>query len=182
MDTQRLLKRYPRTAELRDGAVVVLRPLVPEDEPLLVALFADIPYEELRNLHDNVADPAVVRGWCRHINYERVLPIVAELDGAIIADATLHRRRVGPMRGTGRIRAYVRPEFRGRGLGAVLLHELIELGRVLGLSQLMVELFNDQHALIRMFQRYGFQIEGHVPVYQTVILVREIAPAQRATA
>jgi L-amino acid N-acyltransferase YncA len=67
-------------------------------------------------------------------------------------------------------------------LGAVLLAELIDIARLLGLTQLAVELFEDQHALIRMFQRYGFRIEGHMPVYQTVILVREIAPAQRATA
>lgn len=182
MDTQRLLRRYPRVAELRDGTLVTLRPLVPADEVQLVALFADIPDEELRNLHDNVADPAVVRSWCRHIRYERVLPIVAELDGAIMADATLHRRRVGPMRDTGRVRAYVRPECRGRGLGAVLLHELIELSRALGLAQLMVELFEDQQALIRMFLRYGFRVEGRVPVYGPVILVRELTPAQRATA
>jgi len=181
MDLQRLLKRYPRTAELRDGTSVVLRPLKAEDEDQLVALFAGIPYEELRNLRDNVAEASVVQGWCRHLNYDRVLPIVAETDGAIIADATLHRRRVGPLRDVGRLRAYVHPAFRGRGLGAVLLAELIEIARLLGLTQLAVELFEDQHTLIRMFQRYGFRIEGHMPVYQTVILVREIAPAQRAT-
>src|SRR3972149_10034115 len=98
MDLQHLLKRYPRTAELRDGTSVVLRPLKAEDEDQLVALFAHIPYEELRNLRDNVAEASVVRGWCRHLSYDRVLPIVAETDGGIIADATLPRRRVGPAR------------------------------------------------------------------------------------
>lgn len=174
MDLQRFLKRYPRTAELRDSEIVTLRPLVASDEEQMVRLFADIPYEELRNLRDNVADPAVVRAWCRHLNYERVLPIIAEVNGTIVADATLHRRRVGPMRDVGRLRAYVHAIYRGRGLGAVLLHELIELATALGLRQLVVELYEDQHALIRMFHRYGFREEGRLPVYQTVILVREL--------
>ena len=182
VDLQRLLKRYPRAAELRDGTTVILRPLVAEDEQALLALFAGIPDEEIINLRDNVAEPTVVRGWCRHINYERVLPIIAEADGAIVADATLHRRRVGPLRDVGRLRGYVHPAYRRRGLGAVLLHELIEIARLLGLTQLAVELFDDQHVLIRMFRRYGFRVDGHLRVYRTVILVREIAPAQRATA
>lgn len=166
--------------ELRDGSVVVLRPLVPADEDRLVALFADIPYEELRNLHDNVSEVAVARGWCRHIYYDRVLPIVAEIDGRIVADATLHRRRVGPMRDVGRLRAYVRPEYRRRGLGAVLLTELRELAKALGLTQVVVELFEDQVALRKMFLRYGFREEGRMPLYQTVILVREVARGEQA--
>lgn len=182
MDLARALKRFPHTAELRDGSIVTLRPLTRDDEDRLVALFSDIPHEELRNLRDNVAEASVVRGWCRHLNYDRVLPIVAETNGAIVADATLHRRRVGPMRDVGRLRAYVHPYYRRRGLGAVLLAELIDIAGQLGLIQLAVELFSDQHALIRMFQRYGFRIEGHMPLYETVILVRDIAPAQRATA
>jgi len=182
VDLRRLLTRYPRTAELRDGTTVVLRPLVPEDEPALVDLFRGIPAEEIINLRDNVAEPAVVRRWCRHINYERVLPIVAEMGGTLVADATLHRRRVGQWRDVGRLRGYIHPRYRRRGLGAVLLHELIEVARLLGLRQLVVELLEDQHTLVQMFRRYGFRTDGHLPVYHTVVLVRDIAPAQRATA
>lgn len=174
MDLPQVLKRYPRTAVLRDGEIVSLRPLVASDEEQLVRLFSDIPYEELRNLRDNVADPAVVRAWCRHINHARVLPIIVEVDGTIVADATLHRRHVGPMREVGRLRAYVHARYRGKGLGAVLLDELIELATALGLRQVVVELYQDQHGLIRMFQRYGFHEEGRLPVYQTVILVRDL--------
>jgi len=182
VDLSRLLKRYPRTAELRDGTTVILRPLVADDEAALVDLFRGIPADEVVNLRDNVAEPAVIRAWCRHINYERVLPIVAEANGVIVADATLHRRRVGLLRDVGRLRGYVHPRYRRRGLGAVLLHEFIEVGRLLGVAQLVVELFEDQRLLVQMFRRYGFRIEGHLPVYRTVILVRDIAPAQRATA
>jgi GNAT superfamily N-acetyltransferase len=167
--------RYPRAVELPDGTGITLRPLVPRDEGKLVRLFADIPYEDLRNLHDNVSDPVIVRRWCRQINYHRVLPIVAELDGKIVSDATLHRRAVQPMRGVGRFRAYVRPEYRRRGIGAVLLKEILDLARALGLKQLAVELYQDQRELRKMLLRYGFRDKGLLPVYQRVILMREIA-------
>lgn len=172
---RRVLAPYPRTVELPDGARVVLRPLVPGDRDRLVALFIDIPHEELRNLQDNVSDPTVVLRWCRNLNYDRVLPIVAELDGRIVADATLHRRAVGPTRQMGGFRAYVRPEYRHRGIGTVLLQEIQSIARQLGLTQLAVELYEDQTALWKVFSRYGFREEGRIPVYQRVILVRDLA-------
>lgn len=170
-----ILSRYPRSVALPDGAMVRLRPLAPKDQEKLVRLFADIPYEELRDLHDNVSDPVIVRRWCRNINYDRVLPIVAELDRRIVADATLHRRGVGPAREVGRFRAYVRPDYRRRGLGAVLLREITDLARRLRLKRLAVELYGDQEALKRTSLRYGFAEEGRLPVYQRVIMVREIS-------
>jgi GNAT superfamily N-acetyltransferase len=172
---RRVLAPYPRTAELRDGTSVVLRPLVGGDRDKLVALFIDIPHEELRNLQDYVSDSTVVLRWCRNLNYDRVLPIVAELDGKIVGDATLHRRAVGPMRQIGRFRAYVRPEYRRRGIGTMLLQEIMNLARQLGLTQLAVELYEDQTALRKVFSRHGFHEEGRVPVYQQVILMRDLA-------
>jgi GNAT superfamily N-acetyltransferase len=170
-----VLERYPRVVELPDGAQVRLRPLVGRDEPELVQLFINIPYEDLRNLHDNVSDPVIVRRWCRNINYDRMLPIVAELEGKIVADATLKRHAAGPTRGVGRFRAYVHPEYRRRGLGAVLLREILDLARAMGMRQLAVDLYQGQRELRKMFLRYGFHDEGLLPVCQRVTLVREVA-------
>jgi GNAT superfamily N-acetyltransferase len=170
-----VLERYPRVVELPDGAQVRLRPLVGRDEPELVQLFINIPYEDLRNLHDNVSDPVIVRRWCRNINYDRMLPIVAELEGKIVADATLKRHAAGPTRGVGRFRAYVHPEYRRRGLGAVLLREILDLARAMGTRQLAVDLYQGQRELRKMFLRYGFHDEGLLPVCQRVTLVREVA-------
>lgn len=175
---RRVLAPYPRSVELPDGTTVVLRPLVSGDRDKLVALFIDIPHEELRNLQDNVSDSTIVLRWCRHLNYDRVLPIVAELDGKFVGDATLHRRAVGPMRQIGRFRAYVRPEYRNRGIGTALLQEIMSVAQKVGLTQLAVELYEDQTALRKVFSRYGFREEGRIPVYQRVILLRDLAEEQ----
>jgi len=169
-----ILDRYPRSVELVDGTKVRLRALLPSDASKLVRLFADIPHEELRNLHDDVSNPTIVRRWCQNINYDRVLPIVAEHEGRLVADATLHRRAIGPTRHIGRFRAYVREEYRRRGLGTALLHEVLTLGRALGLQQLAVELYEDQEAFKNALLRSGFSEAGRIPVYERVMLVRSL--------
>jgi GNAT superfamily N-acetyltransferase len=169
-----ILDRYPRPVELADGTKVTLRALLPSDASRLVRLFADIPHEELRNLHDDVSNPTVVRRWCQNINYDRVLPIVAEHEGRLVADATLHRRPIGPTRQIGRFRAYVREEYRRRGLGTALLQELMTVGRALGLQQLAVELYEDQKVLKNALLRSGFREIGRIPVYERVIVARSL--------
>ncbi len=166
-----MLDRYPRTVTLSDGTVLTLRPLVPEDEDALVALFADISEDDMRFLRDNVADPNIVRNWCRNINYDRVLPLIAQTpDGALVADGTLHRRPVGPQRNIGQLRFYVRPEYRRRGVARALLDELKGLGCEAGLDKLVLEVFSDDLGVIATGERLGFTREAILPVYQTVVL------------
>lgn len=169
-----ILDRYPRPVELADGTKVKLRALLSSDASALVRLFADIRHDDLRNLHDDVSNPTVVRRWCKNINYDRVLPIIAEHEGRLVADATLHRRSVGPTRQVGRFRAYVREEYRGRGLGTALLQEIVTLGRALGLQQLAVELYEDQESLKDALLRSGFGEVGRIPLYKRVVLLRPI--------
>jgi GNAT superfamily N-acetyltransferase len=179
-DIRRVLERYPRVISLNGGGRATLRPLAAKDEKKLIRLFVDTPYEDLRCLHDDVTDPRIVRRWCRNIDYERVLPIIAEADRRIVADATLHRRFGEPMRTIGRFRIYVRPEYRLRGLGRALLHEIIDLATILDLRRLAVELYEDQHDIRGVMLRFGFHEAGRIPVYQRVILTRDLPAALRA--
>ncbi len=56
----------------------------------------------------------------------------------------------------------------------MLLKEILDLARALGLKQLAVELYQDQVELRKMLLRYGFRDEGLLPVYQRMILVRDV--------
>jgi L-amino acid N-acyltransferase YncA len=61
-----------------------------------------------------------------------------------------------------------------RGIGTVLLHEIMSVAQEVGLTQLAGELYEDQTALRKVFSRYGFREEGRIPVYQRVILMRDL--------
>ncbi len=168
------LGSLPRDIRLKDGSRVTLRLLIPDDADKLVALFKDISYADLRELRDNVLDERVPRRWCRYINYDRVLPVVAEVEGRLVADATLHRRATAPVETVAKFRTYVHPSFRHHGLGTALLNEMMAIARDLGVKTLVVELFVDQIRLISMLEGYGFKRQAVVPAYQTVVLAYEL--------
>jgi len=177
-----MLQNYPKDVILADGTRVTLRPLVAEDEEKLVQLFAGISEQDMRFLQDNVADPAVVRRWCRTINYSRVLPIVAEIDGTLIADATLHRRPVGPRKDVGEFRCYVHPDYRHRGLATILIREIAAIATAEGLRELVVEVFVDARDLIAALERRGFIRQAILPAYQMVVLSHPLGrPAPEIT-
>ena len=76
----------------------------------------------------------------------------------IVADATLHRRRGGPLRLVGRIKWMIDPEFRGAGLGTLLVNEFIEIGRDHGLRHLSCMLISDLEAdAVKVLEGLGFK-------------------------
>lgn len=183
-----LLKaRYPKYATLRDGSVVVTRPLVPTDEKALLTFFRGIPAEDRVFLKDDVTKTEVIAAWCRDLDYERVLPLVAEVGGDLVADATLHQRRAGWMRHVARVRVVIAPAYRGKGLGTQLINELIALAEETDLEKMDVELMADQKAAIAAFQTLGFVqvavFPDHVKdltgkKHDLMVLVRDLTPRE----
>jgi len=154
---ERLLIDYPQLWKLEDGTEVTVRPMVKEDRDKLADFFRRIPIQELRVLKDDVTDVAVIDQWARTLDYDRVLPLVVEVSGRIIADATLHHRRQGWRRHLGGVRVVVDPEFRHRGLASRLIHELADLAAREGLVRLYVELPADDKPALELFRARGFK-------------------------
>jgi ribosomal protein S18 acetylase RimI-like enzyme len=153
----RLLIDFPQTWALEDGTQVTARPMVKEDRDKLAEFFKRIPDQELRVLKDDVTGGTVIDQWAQSLDYDRVLPLVVEIGGRIIADATLHRRRQGWRRHLGGVRVVVDPKFRHRGLASRLLAELAEVATREGLMRLYVELPADDKPAIELFRARGFK-------------------------
>jgi GNAT superfamily N-acetyltransferase len=144
-------------ATLRDGTQVWLRPMIPDDCAALVALFATAADEEVLYLRDDIRDQAVVQGWCAALDYGRVLPLVAWADDRAVGQASLHFG-CGPERHCGKVRVFVAPEFRRRGLGTALLHALADVAGKHGLHFLLAEVVIEQARVIRTFMKAGYQL------------------------
>lgn len=140
MDVNVVLRRYPFDVKLEDGSDYTFRPLAKEDKIMLARFFQSISEEDRFYLKENVTAPEVIQGWVENMDYERAVPIVAIADGRIVADATLHRSRTPARRHVGELRVVVHPDYRGVGLGARMIQELIDLGRALELDKLFFEL------------------------------------------
>jgi L-amino acid N-acyltransferase YncA len=160
------LGRYPKILTLDDGTTVTIRPLERSDYAELLTFFQSVPEEERYWLRENVSDPAVIHRWLLDLNYDRVLPLVAERDGVIIADGTLHRRGFGARRLLGEIRLVVAPAYRSRGLGYAILTELMDLGQASGLDRLEAEIVaGAQNAAFEAIEQMGFEQVARLPAH-----------------
>lgn len=155
-----MLKGYPKTIELRGGLKVTLRPMVKEDVEKLWAFFQGVPREDRLFLRDDVSKKETIEAWAKDLDYEKVLPIVAEWDGRIVADATLHRRRFGWTSHVGKIRLVVAKEFRERGLGSALVEEITQIAKAAKLELLVAEIVETEGAALKAFRHLGFEREA----------------------
>jgi RimJ/RimL family protein N-acetyltransferase len=156
------IKGFPKQVTLRDRTVVTLRPMVREDQGGLLDFFRRLAPEDRQFLKDDVTRPEIIEGWARGLNYDRVLPILAEFEGRIIGDATLHRQEYGWMRHVGEIRVVTDPYFRRRGLASAVAREIFYLALQAGLDKMVAEMVADQFAAIKVFEKLGFQEEARL--------------------
>jgi GNAT superfamily N-acetyltransferase len=166
------LQKFPKKIVLKDKLACTLRPLGKDDEKKFHQFFRDVPEAERMFIKHRVADPAVIRDWCRHIDLGRNFPLLAIADGKIVADATLHQQLGGWKRHIGRVSVLVLPDYRGRGLASTLVGDIMQLARHLGLERLEAEFIGEQETAIKMFAMLGFsnllRLEGYVKDMQAI--------------
>ncbi len=179
--------RYPKAVTLQDGSPVTIRPLVAADEPALLTFFRGIPEGDRLFLKDDVTKPAVIAAWCRDLEYERTLPLVAEIGGRLVGDATLHQRPSGWKRHAAKVRLVIAPAYRGKGLGSWLIKELIAVAEQTDLEKMEVELMVDQDAAIAAFRSLNFSRIAVFPNHvkdlagksrDLMVLVRDLIPRE----
>jgi RimJ/RimL family protein N-acetyltransferase len=151
---------YFKEGVLKDGTRVILRPLEKEDREKLIDFFRRLDDRELSFLRNDVRDPAVIDHWMDHLDYQRVFPLVAEFEGRIVGDATLHMRKVGWKRHLGNVRVVVAKDFQGRGLGTLLINELVDLAGEFGLEKLVAEIHLQATAALSVFKKAGFSVKA----------------------
>jgi RimJ/RimL family protein N-acetyltransferase len=156
------LRDFPKDVTLRDKTIVTLRPMVREDRDGLLAFFRRLSPEDRQFLKDDVTRAEIIEGWARALNYDRVLPILAECEGRIVGDATLHRQLYGWMRHVGEIRVVTDPYLRRRGLGTAMAREIFYLALQFGIDKMVAEMVADQVAAIKVFEKLGFQQEARL--------------------
>jgi RimJ/RimL family protein N-acetyltransferase len=151
---------YFKEGVLKDGTRVILRPLETKDREKLIDFFRRLDDRELSFLRNDVRDPAVIDHWMEHLDYQRVFPLVAEFEGRIVGDATLHMRKVGWKRHLGNVRVVVAKDFQGRGLGTLLINELVDLAAEFGLEKLVAEIHLQATAALSVFKKAGFSVKA----------------------
>jgi RimJ/RimL family protein N-acetyltransferase len=141
---------------LKDGARVLIRPLVPSDRQALLDLFVPVPYEERRFMRHNINDPDIVSDWAQNPEYDKVFPLVATVSDRIVGNATLHFGQ-GPNRHRAELRIFLAKDFRNRGLGNKLINAVIDIAKRRSLYLVEVQVVSDLVHDIKAMQKAGFE-------------------------
>jgi L-amino acid N-acyltransferase YncA len=134
--------------------------MVVSDKDDLLDFFRRVSVEDRFFLKEDVTSPKVIDRWAATLDYSRALPLLALKDGKIIGNGTLHHRRGGSRRHIGEVRVVVDPEYRNRGVGRDILHNLIDLAKDRGLEKLMFELVSDAEEAAK----HTAAVLGFIPV------------------
>jgi len=173
-----------KTGKLKDNTEVLLRPMVKTDRQLVGDFFERLTPSVLQYVRNDVRDQRVLDKWFDQLDYQKVFPLLAFIDNEVVANASLHRVAYGWRKHLGTVRIVVEPEFHEKGLGTLMINELVDLAQEFGLQKLMVEFPLKAHGALSMFKKAGFSpravIEGlmrnrHGEDLDVVIMVMDVA-------
>lgn len=176
-------KNLQKKGKLKDGTIVRLRPMVKDDREALGDFFNRLTPSALQYIRNDVTNPKVLDKWFDQLNYDRVFPLLAIKNENIVANASLHRVSYGWRKHLATIRIVVDPSFHGKGLGTLMINELVDLSVEFGVEKLMVEFPLRAHHALAMFKKAGFSpravIEGlmkdrHGENLDIVIMVMDV--------
>jgi putative acetyltransferase len=144
----------------------VIRRVEPGDYEALHRIFSgprvvwgtmQLPYPSLEMWRKRLEEPP-----------EGLIKLVACLeDGEVVGQLGLHTSPNHPRRRhAGGIGMAVRDDWQGKGVGTALLEAAIELAdRWLDLTRLDLQVFADNEPAIRLYEKFGFRIEGTLARY-----------------
>lgn len=161
-------KELERAAPLKDGTVIHLRPIRPDDAPRLVALFDRLSQQTAYQRFFSVLKrlpPAYARVFA-NVNYRQRLAIVAEREtpaGPELigvgryepADATELAPGIVPTVVPTEVEVafVVQDGWQGRGLGSILLDEVLRAAVARGVQRFRAFVLADNHRMLGLLAR-----------------------------
>lgn len=160
------IRPYPRVLEeksvMEDGTGYLLRPILPEDEPLLKHFISRVTKEDLyyryfseitEFTHEDLANMT-------QIDYDREMAIVAVLDTGSSQEILGVTRAISDVDNVeAEFSVLVRSDLKGLGLGRRLLQKMISYARTHGIQQLNGITMPANQGMIILAKKLGFKID-----------------------
>lgn len=178
--TDRLaIRPYPSELEediaLEDGRLYLLRPIMPEDEPALLAAFKSLPQNDIRMRFFTFMKSLPHRYAARlsQIDYDREMAFALTQHGR--AGATdvygVVRMFADPDNEKAEFAVIVLRSVRGIGLGTLLMQRLINYARGRGVQEMYGDVLQENRPMRGLCQKLGFTTE-RIPHEPGVVRVR----------
>ena len=161
--------QYVENWTLRDGTHVVIRPIRPEDEPMMV------------EFHHHLSDRSVYFRWFNtfgldqriahdrlaricFIDYDREMALVVEHEDAQGKREIIAVGRLSRLRGVNaaEFSITISDPWQRHGLGAELLGRLVKIGRQEGLARISADILPENAGMQAVARRVGFTVRHDV--------------------
>jgi len=167
--------QYVQPWKFPDGTEILIRPIRPEDEPMMVRFHERLSersvflrFFHMVDLERRVSHDRLIR-ICFN-DYDRDIALVAEHDNTILAVARL--RKIDPT--DAELAVLITDEYQGRGLGTELSRRLVEIARAEKIERVIAEILPENIHMQRVCRELGFRLE-QLPDYG-VRAIYEITP------
>lgn len=152
---------FLRVARLADGPRVTIRPIRPDDEPRLMALFSRLSprtvYERFFRTYREL--PAEWYRSFANVDYRTRLALVAEHAAEVVAVA---RYEPGETSGTAEIAMVVEDAWQGRGLGTLLLGDVMRAAETAGITTFCADVLAENERMLRLLRKLARFTSFHV--------------------
>ncbi len=153
--------QWQRHLQVKNGWGVFVRPIRPEDEPLIHELLRHVTSQDLRLrffapmkefTHEFIAR-------LTQLDYARAMAFVAfdEATNELVGVVRLHSDSIYE---NGEYAILLRSDLKGRGLGWTLMQLIIEYAKSEGLKQISGQVLQENTAMLKMCRELGFAVKS----------------------
>jgi acetyltransferase len=159
------IRPYPRRYEFpwtgKNGETALIRPIRPEDEPLVVKFHQTLSdrsvyfrYLQMLNLSQRVAHERLIR-ICFN-DYDREIALVAVREDEILGVGRLHKGRGS---NDAEFALLISDAHQGKGLGTAIMNRLLDVARSEGVRKVTGDIHADNIAMQTIARKAGFKIK-----------------------
>jgi acetyltransferase len=154
--------KYTRQVQLKDGSDAVLRPIRPEDEPLVARMFQNLSKESLYYRFFGYVPQVTHEFLTRYtqIDYDREIAIIAEIDDES------ERKMIGVVRiiadawgDSAEYAILIADPWQRQGLGYLLTDFILDIARARGIRKIYASVLATNSGMIHIFEKRGFTVK-----------------------
>ncbi len=157
--------QYVEKWAMKNGTEAVIRPIRPEDEPLMAAFHQTISERSvmLRYFYPMALSQRIEHerlSRISFIDYDREMALVAEVTGRRGTNEIIAAGRLIKLYGgeEAEFTVLVSDAYQGYGLGSELLRRLVDIGKQEGVKHIYGNILGDNTNMLRVTERLGFKL------------------------
>lgn len=157
-------KRYERVIQAKNKQEVLLRPILPEDEPLEKAMFDQLSEESIyyrfMGYVPKISHDFLVR--YTQIDYDREMAIIALIDSkenpGVKEMIGVVRLVTDAWKEEAEYAIILSDQWQGQGLGSQMTDFIFEIARDMGIQKIVASVLKHNNRMIQIFEKRGFKV------------------------